>query len=152
MFTDLEIQQFKNRALEIGLSGAKLLDDTENDVIREVCNGIGPAYFPEKVRMTLNRLMPRILLLSVIHDLRYWSADGSYEDFTMANAELSFNGWLMAWKGLPWWDLIRKAIVIFAAERCAALCSKWGWRAYCAAVVRHREWLEKRLEKLDLTK
>lgn len=140
MFTNEQINEFKQRAVALRLSGAALLFDTDNDIILAACNGIGPSGFPQGITNTLNRLMPHIILPSLIHDLRFWYGDGTYGDFAGANDEMAFNGWLVALYDLPFWAVIRKIMVVFAAERCAHLCHKWGWKAYCNAIAEHRDW------------
>ncbi len=138
--TDAKINLLRAEAQLLKLSGADLLTNNSNALIRRVCNGIGPSSFPEKARAVLDRMLPHILLPSIIHDLRYHYGNGSYDDFAAANAELAFNAELVAWRGIKWWRIVRKLLVIWAGARCATVCDKFGWRSYCDAIRARREW------------
>lgn len=137
--TDRQINLMRAEAQALGLSGADLLTNSSDELVRRVCNGIGPAGFQPWARERLNRLLPHITLPSLIHDLRYYYGTGRYDDFSSANAELSFNADLVAWRGIAWWRIVRKFLVMWAGARCADLCDRFGWTAYCAAIQRRRE-------------
>ena len=132
--TDRQIDMMRADAQALGLSGADLITNNSNALIRRVCNGIGPSSFPAKAREVLDRLLPHILLPSIIHDLRYYYGTGSYDDFAAANAELAFNAERVAWHGIAWWRVLRKLLVLWAGARCASACDRFGWTAYCAAI------------------
>lgn len=137
--TDRQIDLMRAEAQALGLSGAELITNNSNKLIRKACNGIGPSGFPAWARRRLDRLLPHITLPALIHDLRYWYGTGSYDDFAAANAELAFNAELVAWRGIKWWRVLRKLLVLWAGARCANACDRFGWRAYCAAIQERRE-------------
>ena len=137
--TDREINLMRADAQTLGLSGADLIVNSSNELIRHVCNGIGPSSFPPWASRRLNRLLPHIVLPALIHDLRYWYGNGTYADFMAANAELAFNSRLVAWHGIAWWRVARKVAVVWAGSRCAALCDRFGWSSYCTAIKERRE-------------
>ena len=139
ILTDRQIDAYRQEAYRLGLSGYALLLDTPNDVIRMVCNGIGPSGFPPWALWMLERLLPHIVLPSLIHDLRYWYGNGTYTNFMAANAELAFNSRLVAWRGVAWWRVGRKVAVALAGLLCAKLCDWFGWTAYCTAIKERRE-------------
>ncbi len=137
--TDRQIDMMRAEAQALNLSGAELLTNSSNELVRRVCNGIGPSSFPSWASERLNRLLPHIVLPSLIHDLRYYYGNGTYADFMAANAELAFNARLVAWHGIAWWRVGRKVAVVWAGSRCAALCDRFGWIAYCTAIRERRE-------------
>ena len=69
MYTTAEILKKQELAVDAGLSGVELLDDTER--AQRVCNGIGAAWMPEWLRKFLGRMFPTLVLAADIHDIRY---------------------------------------------------------------------------------
>ena len=97
-------------------------------------NGIGPEWFPEKLRTAIDRLSADLMPAAFIHDVRYAHNDGSTRQFNEANAELEANGYLIADAKYPWWH-IRRYLVRHEARVFARLCNQFGWVAYVAANV-----------------
>ena len=137
--TDRQIDMMRADAQALGLSGADLIVNSSNELIRRVCNGIGPSGFPPWALWMLERLLPHIVLPAIIHDLRYWYGNGTYVNFMAVNAELAFNSRLVAWRGVAWWRVGRKVAVALAGLLCAKLCDWFGWTAYCTAIKERRE-------------
>lgn len=69
MYSETEIlaKQALSRALK--LSGAELLDDVA--AVQNDCNGIGAAWFPDRLRNLLDGLFPELEIVADIHDRRY---------------------------------------------------------------------------------
>ena len=89
MYTLDEVLCKQESAIEAGLSGAELLEDTERAV--RVCNGIGAAWMPECLRALISRLFPTLVLAADIHDVRY-DAGGDEIDRHIADIEMLDNG------------------------------------------------------------
>ncbi len=138
--TDAKINLLRAEAQLLKLSGADLITNNSNALIRRVCNGIGPSSFSDKARNLLDRFFPHLILPAVIHDLRWYYGKGTYDDFHSANAEFAFNAERVAWHGIAWWRVFRKFGVIWTGARFANLCDKFGWRYYCAAIRERCEW------------
>jgi hypothetical protein len=89
MYTLNEVLCKQEEAIEAGLSGAELLDDTERAI--RVCNGIGAAWMPEWLRALISKLFPTLVLAADIHDIRY-DMGGDEIDRHMDDVEMLDNG------------------------------------------------------------
>lgn len=82
MYSETEILAKQALASALKLSGAFLLDDIS--AVKADCNGIGAAWFPDRLRDLLDGLFPELEIAADIHDRRYsigggilarWKAD-----------------------------------------------------------------------------
>ena len=128
-----EIQELREQALDYDLLGADLLCDYTTADLQMICNGIGPDFFPVKLRKLLNNLHPTLKAAAMIHDLRYYLGKNNWEDFTEANDQLAINGTIAAYETYRFWDP-RRYIVIRQARLFASLCQAGGWYAYLEAI------------------
>ncbi len=122
------IQYIRARSKELNLQGHELLDRFTDDELKRICNGIGPGYFPEKLRGKISKLMPRLTLSADIHDVRF-HIGGSYGDFIRANAELAHNARICAIANYPWWHPYRY-LGIRAGRIMEKLCNQFGILAW----------------------
>ena len=76
---------------------------------------------------------PTLRIAADLHDLMYYFADGSDEQFSKANKAFAANGTILARHAYPWYDP-RRYVVIFRAYRFAAICQKLGYLAYVNAI------------------
>ena len=83
-------------------------------VAEKVCNGIGPSWFPAKLRKLIDKLNPTLKPVAQNHDLGYYYGRGTLGDFTRQNDAFAVNG--------------------IKAAKFAARCEAWGWPAYVAAI------------------
>ena len=89
MYTTAEILKKQELAVDAGLSGVELLDDTER--AQRVCNGIGANWMPNRIRALISFLFPTLVLPADIHDLRY-DRGGAELDRLLADVEMLENG------------------------------------------------------------
>ena len=78
------------------LARRELLEGFSFAELAEICNGIGPAAFPEWLSTALTRLHPTLEATAMIHDVEFSLSDGTRERFTEANARLRENGFKAA--------------------------------------------------------
>lgn len=115
------------QAEKLCLSGAYLLHHKD---AKNICNGIGPAWFPAWLRTLANTLCPALITAALIHDMRY-HLGGSCRARRFADAEFMANAliaaeakykyfpparWLTEWVALKMFHLLR-------------LTGKTAWRA-----------------------
>lgn len=122
-----ELRQVRNRADRLNLIGRELLHLPKETVMNN-CNGIGPEWFPEKLRSFITWLNPRQKATAAIHDMMY--ACG--HDFSRANDIFAINGKWEAVAAYKWYSP-RRYIAIVKAQIFAKLCQKFGYMAWKAA-------------------
>lgn len=121
MFTVEEIQKIIDEANWQQLDGRKILRRLPPEDICRICNGIGPDNMPLLTAIA-TALHPELVPTSAIHDLRWYFAEGTREDFEDSNAQYAANGKRAADACHCWWSL-RRYHVRGCARRQAALCS-----------------------------
>jgi hypothetical protein len=102
-------------------------------IAEKVCNGIGPSWFPEKLRKLINKLNPTLIPVAQNHDLGYYYGDGTFSNFSRLNDALLINGTRASKAKYKWYD-IRRYWVIKQAAKYATECQTCGWPAYVAAI------------------
>ena len=114
-------------ARRLKLSGWWLLRDTAR-AIRE-CNGIGPEWAPAWVRWLIDHLCPNLVVVAMIHDLRYFLG-GTDGDRRCADAEFLANGYTVAEACHPWWSPLRYGAewVVRRMHRALRLGGGKAWR------------------------
>ncbi len=122
-----ELRQVRNRADRLKLIGRELLHLPKETVMRN-CNGIGPEWFPDKLRSFITWLNPRQKATAAIHDMMY--ACG--HDFSRANDIFAINGKWEAVAAYKWYSP-RRYIAIAKAQIFAKLCQKFGYMAWKVA-------------------
>lgn len=122
---------------EYKLSGTEFAERFEPEALAAAYNGIGPEWFPAKLRDAIDDLAADLRPAAFIHDLRYAYGDGTTAHFSAANAELQSNGYRIADAKYAWYSprryLTRRRARIFAE-----LCQAFGWTAYVEACKRGR--------------
>mgnify|MGYP001056245202 CR=1 FL=1 len=89
MYTETEILAKQALARALKLSGAELLDDVA--AVQRDCNGIGAAWFPDRLRNLLDGLFPELEIVADIHDRRYSIGGGALSRWK-ADFEFLCNG------------------------------------------------------------
>ena len=130
--TSDKITRLRAQAREYGLSGLTFIERFSDDELAEVYNGIGPEWFPAKIRRAIDELHSDLECCALIHDVRFACNDGTTTQFNFANAELEANGVLVANAKYAWYDP-RRYIRRHQARVFADLCQCFGWSAYIAA-------------------
>ena len=100
--------------------------------MRELCsiyNGIGPELFPGWLRGCISALHPSLAVVAFIHDIEWHESDGSKEKFSESNARFKHNGFAIAKERFSWWNP-KRYLVMEQAQRFAALCQLFGWKAW----------------------
>ena len=115
------------QAEKLRLSGAELLRHPD---AKQICNGIGPHWFPAWLRTLIALICPALVIVAHIHDMRYFIG-GKDEDRRFADAEFMANALIIAearykyflpLKWLTEWCTVRMFRVLRIAGRTA-------WRA-----------------------
>ena len=127
------LNRCRKEADEAGLEGADLLRSLPDDVIMEVCNGIGPEWFPPVLRTAIDKLHPSLIVVSMIHDLMYYLGDGSEEKFREANRIFRSNGYKMAKYNYGWYNPIRYKVT-WDSWKFGNICDDFGRLAYDEAI------------------
>ena len=104
MYTKHEAREKHRRAVELGLSGAELLEDVE--AVRRDCNGIGAEWTGKYLRGAVSAVNPTLELAAMIHDRRY-SIGGDTWARAAADMEFLENGLKSANARYGWYDLRR---------------------------------------------
>ena len=125
--------ELRKKASQFGLKGVELLDKCTDKQLADICNGIGPAWFPAPLRDFITKLSPTLHWAADLHDLMYYFGDGTKEDFTSANQALAENGAILAKEAYAWYDPLRY-LVMLEARRFATLCERYGYTAYTKAI------------------
>jgi hypothetical protein len=134
--TDTEIIVLRELAEAASLEGRDLLLRPLATVSR-VCNGIGPSWFPTRLRLAIDSLHPSLKVVAAIHDLWYYYGADTTEDFLRANRAFRENGEKVA-KYLYGWYNPRRYLVAWNAARFAKLCDLAGKIAYVSAIDERR--------------
>lgn len=100
---------------------------------RDICNGMGPACFPDAIIKVLNKLHPSLKIVFDNHDMCFFYGSGSGKDFKECNDAIVTNGELVAKHKYKWYHPYRYK-VMWDARKAAAVCQTLGWPAYVAAI------------------
>lgn len=95
-------------------------------------NGIGPEWFPERLRNEIDARHPDLLPVAFIHDTEWSTSDGTRKSFDASNERFKCNGYKIARAKYCWWDP-RRYIRMNQARVFGNLCQAFGWSAYRAA-------------------
>jgi hypothetical protein len=130
--TDEELAETRKIAETLKLIGRELLE-AKDELIKRVCNGIGPSCFPADLRKAIDKMHPSLKQVADIHDMAYYMGDGTDEDFTNANKAFAANGRTVADFKYGWYDP-RRYIARHNARKFAAMCQVAGKPAYRNAI------------------
>lgn len=122
-----EVRRVRLNINRLNLIGKEYLN-VPTKIIMENCNGVGPEFFPKKIRKFITECNPTLKLSSVIHDMM-WACG---YDFTRSNDILYLNGKWEAKAAYKWYNPLRY-LAIFRAWRFARLCQKFGYYAWVQA-------------------
>ena len=112
-----------------GLWGVEFATALTDDALRAAYNGLGPAWFPAKLRDALGRLDPVLLPAALIHDVQYTYGARCRAAFHNFNRTFALNGRIIADATYRWYDP-RRYLTRRRARAYAALCDAFGWEAY----------------------
>lgn len=129
MYTLAEIARLRAQCLELRLEGSDLLELYTNEQLQEICNGIGPEFFPSRLRAAVSALHPTLEPAAFLHDIKYERSDGSWSGFTSANSEFLRNGIRLADASFGWYNP-RRYLVRADARRFHGLLTAGGWIAW----------------------
>ncbi len=122
------------------------------EIAKNVCNGIGPSWFPEILRDAISKLNPDLVVVANNHDLGYYYGTGTQGDFLRQNEAFRINGekvaddkWAKQKVKYGWYDL-RRLVLLWECHRIkrqaaifAKLCNEKGWKAYTTARKERKE-------------
>jgi len=91
----------------LALCGRDFVEGFGLETLAREYNGIGPAFFPEKLREKTTKFLSLFEPAALIHDLRNFESDGSEEKFHLANAEFLANCRRCVEDKYAWWNLKR---------------------------------------------
>lgn len=123
------VYQLLAECIVYGLKGMDFVVSLPIDDIVKAYNGIGPSWFPEKLREAIDKLDPVLRPIALPHDCMFTYNDGSREWFDKANNELEENGLALADAKFAWYNP-RRYLTRYRALTYAMLCRKYGWEAY----------------------
>lgn len=132
-----EIVFLREKVLSLHLHGSLKLLRYSVQQLQQIYNGIGPEWFPVKLRKLINAFHPTLKPVAMQHDVDYATGAGTWEDFCQANSNFAANGRIAADAAYPWWHL-RRYLVRRQASIFADLCQSCGWKAYLAAIEKHQ--------------
>lgn len=118
-----------NLAILYGLSGSGWVRTFSLETLARDFNGIGPEWFPSRLREAIDKLHADLLPMAFIHDVRWSHSNGEYSYFKSSNEELKRNGYLIAKVKYPWYRPERY-IRMNQARVFGNLCQVFGWSAY----------------------
>ena len=127
---DEAVQLFR-RAVEFGLDMPHFWISARE--ARIAYNGVGPERFCEWIRGLLDIVNEPLKPAIFEHDLSFSMGDGTYEDFSRANARLRENGCRCADAAYGWWRPARYRLRRRAALY-ASLAQTFGWTDYLNAI------------------
>lgn len=110
--TENELQDAREVAELLDLSGRELLDDTAAALAE--CNGVG-AEWMGFVAGVISKLHPSCVIAAHIHDLRYYYG-GTETDRLRADAEFLANCVILAYAAYKWYDPRRYAALLCAVK------------------------------------
>ena len=120
-------------AEKLGLGSASLLKHTPAKELDYICNGIGPSWFPQFLRVAITKLHPSLEIAADIHDLRCWNGTGTDEDFHDGNREFRDNGIILTGYFYGWYNP-RRYIARASAREFHKLLELGGRVAYNKAI------------------
>jgi len=115
-----------------GLSGADFVHSFPIEQLAEDFNGIGPEWFPPKLREAIDNLSEILLPMAFVHDVRWSHSDGTEYYFTRSNEELKKNGYTIAKAECGWYNP-RRYLLMNKARVFGNLCQHFGYSAYLTA-------------------
>ncbi len=123
-----EVNEARNLARRIGLSGWWLLRDVERAA--RCCNGIGAEWFPSWLRSMVDTVCPHLVIVAYIHDIRY-EIGGDDAARQRADAEFLANGYMVAEYYYAWYNPLRYVAewVVRRMHRLLRLGGDKAWRA-----------------------
>ena len=131
-----EIVFLREKVLSLHLHGSLKMLRYSVQQLQQMYNGIGPEWFPVKLRKLINAFHPTLKPVAMQHDVDYATGAGTWDDFCQANSNFAKNGRIAADATYPWWHL-RRYLVRRQASIFADLCQSCGWKAYLAAIETH---------------
>lgn len=111
------------------LDGCDLVNTLTMEQMARAYNGIGPEWFPDKLRRVISWLHSDLTPAAFIHDLRFTYSDGTYAQFVAVNLELKTNGCKIARALYSWYDP-RRYLRIMQSCFFKFCCDTWGSTAY----------------------
>lgn len=130
------IARLRGLCVRYELSGSEILGEYTDEQLAELYNGIGPDWFPSKLRDAIDNLCSSLQPMALIHDVRWCRSDGTRRSFYGTNEELRENGYAIAENLYKWWD-IRRYWLKHQAKVFGDLCDSFGWGAYKVAYERY---------------
>jgi len=112
------------------LDGYKQLYGIQNSDLICKYNGIGPSFFPKKIRNEIDNLNPALKPAALIHDLDWDENDGSEEWYHKSNVRFLDNGCRCAKVKYGWYNPLRYFVVRKAKLFYRAVETHLGWYAY----------------------
>ena len=123
--------------LELG--GMDFVEGFGLETLAREYNGIGPAFFPDKLREQTTKFLSLFEPAALIHDLRNFRSDGSEEQFHAANDEFLANCRRCVEDKYAWWNLKRYRGYAVAKLLYEFVDGPAGWRAWMDCYERNKK-------------
>ena len=130
MGTEEEIDRLMQAAVDAGLEGLDFAQRFDYATIAREYNGIGPEYSNAALRNRATALFVLFEPAAVIHDLRFFMADGTRKAFNYANMEFHENCLKLADRAYPFWSWKRYRARAVAHALYDILRGPAGWQAW----------------------
>jgi len=115
-----DVIELRLKARAYALVGIDKLSDYSDTRLAAVYNGVGPDWFPAKLRDSLSRLNKRILPAVLVHDIDYDSG-GTKAEFLIYNRNLGINSEICIEREYAKWSL-QKLFAQWRVKRYVKLC------------------------------
>ena len=125
-----KLKAIVDKAVAIRLDGREILDEIDGETIEREYNGIGPAFFPAKLRAKVTKWLGLFEPAALIHDLRNFRSDGMRWAFNYANYEFFANCRKCAAAEYPWWNWHRYRAYAVAECLYNFVSGAPGWKAW----------------------
>lgn len=132
------IRRLIDLVAEYELEGKMLVESYTIEKLAEFFNGMGPEWFPEWARKTLDKIFDVFSPAFFIHDVEWATTEGSYREFLNSNDRLERNCKKIADAEYGWYNPMRyyrrHQGAVFAQ-----LCQTFGYGAFKAAAKKAEE-------------
>jgi hypothetical protein len=106
-YTVAQIEQYRTRAIKLGLSASDNYWKMPTATLAEICNGYGPDRWPESLRDVLTWIYRHMPIASQIHDERYEASNGMADARFAADEEMLANMRIEVKSEYPLWKIHR---------------------------------------------
>lgn len=135
MSTILLANEMLHAAENYALAGLEFAKQFPLSQLAKDFNGIGPEFFPDRLRKFIDKLCYVFLPAAFVHDVRWSHSDGTTAQFLRSNEELELNCRILAYANYAWYNPMRY-LRLHQAKVFRRLCDLFGYAPYRTAYVK----------------